>query len=82
MADLDVRIERLPGMWVAPALVSGESPKVEAWRRLREWATANPVKPESNRKRAIQRGGAEKTARSCTKENQNGSGRRKRRFRL
>jgi DNA gyrase inhibitor GyrI len=39
MAELDVRIEQLPGMWVASVHGSGETPEKEAWRRLREWAT-------------------------------------------
>jgi DNA gyrase inhibitor GyrI len=38
MADLKVRIEKLPRMWVASVRASGEAPEVEAWRRLRQWA--------------------------------------------
>ena len=38
MADLKVRIENLPKMWVASVLAYGETPENEAWRRLREWA--------------------------------------------
>lgn len=38
MADLKVRIEKLPKMWVASVLATGEAPEIEAWRRLREWA--------------------------------------------
>lgn len=39
MADLNIRIERLPRMWVASVLASGAVPETEAWRRLRAWAT-------------------------------------------
>lgn len=38
MADLNVRIEKLPRMWVASVLAFGEAPETDAWRRLREWA--------------------------------------------
>ena len=38
MTDLKVRIEKLPRMWVASVLASGETPEAEAWRRLRQWA--------------------------------------------
>lgn len=38
MADLNVRIEKLPSMWVASVLAFGERPEDEAWRRLRKWA--------------------------------------------
>ena len=38
MADLKVRVERLPRMWVASVLACGEAPEVEAWGRLRQWA--------------------------------------------
>ena len=38
MAELDDRIERVPGMWVASVQGSGETPEKQAWRRLREWA--------------------------------------------
>ncbi len=36
--DLNVRIERLPRMWVASVVAVGEAPESEAWRLLREWA--------------------------------------------
>lgn len=38
MADLNVRIETLPKMWVASVRAYGEGPENEAWRHLREWA--------------------------------------------
>jgi len=38
MAELDVRIEDLPKMWVASVLAFGETPENAAWSRLREWA--------------------------------------------
>ncbi len=38
MADLNVRIQELPKMWVASFLAFGETPENEAWRHLREWA--------------------------------------------
>jgi DNA gyrase inhibitor GyrI len=38
VTDLEVRIERLPGMWVASVLAFGEAPEAVAWRRLRQWA--------------------------------------------
>jgi AraC family transcriptional regulator len=39
MADLNVRLERLPRMWVASMRVVGEAPEAEAWRSLRDWAS-------------------------------------------
>jgi DNA gyrase inhibitor GyrI len=38
MADLPVRIERLPSMTVAAVQAFGASPELDAWSRLREWA--------------------------------------------
>ncbi len=35
---MTVRIETLPPMRVASVLASGDTPELEAWRRLREWA--------------------------------------------
>ena len=49
MTDLKVRIEKLPRMWVASVLASGETPEAEAWRRLRQWAIPKGLLSDSDR---------------------------------
>ena len=49
MAELNVRIERLPRMWVASVLASGEAPESEAWRRLLDWASPKGLLSDLNR---------------------------------